>query len=223
LVKRASITAVGTAERQTADAVLMIRPANFRANDETLATNHFQTRENAGEASIVAARAAAEHANLAAALEAVGVRVHVFDGRAAARAPDELFPNNWVSLHGDGTAVLYPMAAASRRRERRGDVLPALAALGYRVARVVDLTHHEARGAYLEGTGSLVLDRVARCAYACRSPRTHDAVLAEFGRELRYDVVPFAAHDAEGRPVYHTNVCLAVGTRLAVVCGAAID
>src|SRR5690606_24099745 len=132
--------------------------------------------------------------------------------------PDELFPNNWLSLHADGTAVLYPMAAENRRRERRGDVLPALEQLGYRIARVVDLTHYERQGAYLEGTGSLVLDRVARRAYACRSPRTHDVVLDAFARALDYDVVAFSAHDAAGRPVYHTNVCLAVGTRLAVVC-----
>lgn len=222
LVNDSTASVAARTEPQTADAVLMIRPACFGANEETLATNHFQTRARAADADDVAARAAAEHANLAAALEAAGVHVHAFDGRAAARAPDELFPNNWLSLHGDGTAVLYPMAAASRRRERRDDVLPALENLGYRVERVVDLTHHERHGAYLEGTGSLVLDRVARCAYACRSPRTHDTVLADFGRELGYDVVPFSAHDAAGRAVYHTNVMLAVGTRLAVLCAEAI-
>jgi hypothetical protein len=215
-------------EPQAAAAVLMIRPARFGANLETLATNHFHGRAPGNDAGTdtvadaVAARAAAEHAALAAALEAAGVRVHVFDGRAAARAPDELFPNNWLSLHGDGTAVLYPMAAPSRRRERRDDVLPALAALGYRISRIVDLTPHEERGAYLEGTGSLVFDHTTRTAYACRSPRTHDNVLEELGRTLGYEMMPFAAHDTAGRAVYHTNVMLSVGTRFAVVCVAAI-
>ncbi len=207
-------------EAQTAGAVLMIRPASFGSNDETAGSNFFQ-RPAAGLRD-AALRAQREFDALAQALTDAGVRVHVFPGQSAA-LPDELFPNNWVSLHADGTAVLYPLLAANRRRERRPELLSALAdSGGYRLDRVVDLTKLEARGEYLEGTGSLVLDRERRIAYACLSPRTHPGALAEFERSLGYAVKPFTAVDAAGRPIYHTNVMLSVGTRFAALCVAAI-
>ena len=208
-------------ERQTAAAVLMVRPAQFGSNAETAGSNFFQ--RGAQGASDAAQRAQYEFDALALALASAGVRVHQFAGQRGAGLPDEVFPNNWLSLHADGTAVLYPMLAPSRRRERRRDILDALVeSCGYRIDRVVDLTHLEARGAYLEGTGSVVLDRVARTAYACLSPRTHVAALEEFARELRYEVASFGAVDAAGRPIYHTNVVLSVGTRFAALCTAAI-
>jgi hypothetical protein len=221
-------------EQQAADAVLMVRPAQFGSNAETAGSNFFQraatamdggSAANAGRilrptASDTAQR---EFDALALALTSAGVRVHQFAGQRGAPLPDEVFPNNWLSLHADGTAVLYPMLAPSRRRERRRDILDALVdSYGYRIDRVVDLTHLEARGEYLEGTGSVVLDRVARVAYACLSPRTHVAALRELARALRYEVVPFTAVDAAGRPIYHTNVMLSVGTRFAALCTAAI-
>jgi hypothetical protein len=208
-------------EAQTAGAVLMVRPAHFRSNEETAASNFFQ-RTAAGIRD-AALRARREFDALALALAAAGVQVHQFAGQAGAELPDEVFPNNWLSLHADGTAVLFPLLAANRRRERRPEILAALAgSCGYRIARVVDLTSHEARHEYLEGTGSLVLDRVQRVAYACRSPRTHEHALDEFARELRYDVVPFAAVDAAGRAIYHTNVLLSLGTHFAALCTSAI-
>jgi hypothetical protein len=137
--------------------------------------------------------------------------------------PDEVFPNNWLSLHADGTAVLYPMLAPSRRRERRRDILDALVdSCGYRIDRVIDLTGLETRGEYLEGTGSAVLDRTQRVAYACLSPRTHVNALAELARALNYEIVPFTAVDGAGRAIYHTNVVLSLGTRFAALCTAAI-
>jgi hypothetical protein len=148
--------------------------------------------------------------------------VHRFDGQREAALPDEVFPNNWLSLHADGTAVLYPLLAPSRRRERRNDVLSTLELLGYRIDRVVDLSALEARGEYLEGTGSLVLDRTERVAYACLSPRTHLRALDEFARALDYEVIAFHAVDGAGRPIYHTNVLLSVGTRFAALCMGAI-
>jgi hypothetical protein len=170
-----------------------------------------------------ARRAQHEFDSLALALAGAGVRVHEFAGQRGAGLPDEVFPNNWLSLHADGTAVLYPMLAPSRRRERRRDILDALVdSCGYRIDRVVDLTSLETRGEYLEGTGSVVLDRVSRVAYACLSPRTHLRALGELARALRYDVVPFTAVDAQRRPIYHTNVMLSVGTRFAALCSAAI-
>ena len=208
-------------EQQTAGAVLMVRPAHFGTNAETAASNFFQ-RPALGS-SDAAQHAQHEFDSLALALAGAGVRVHQFAGQRGAALPDEVFPNNWLSLHADGTAVLYPMLAPSRRLERRRDILEALVdSCGYRIDQVVDLTGLEARGEYLEGTGSVVLDRVQRVAYACLSPRTHVNALAELARALRYEVVPFTAVDAAGRPIYHTNVVLSLGTRFAALCTAAI-
>jgi hypothetical protein len=208
-------------ERQTAGAVLMVRPARFGTNAETAGSNFFQ--RSAPDSSDTALRAQNEFDALALALASAGVRVHQFAGQRDAALPDEVFPNNWLSLHADGTAVLYPMLAPSRRRERRRDVLTALVdSCGYRIDRVVDLTGLEARGEYLEGTGSVVLDRARRVAYACLSPRTRGLALAEFAHALRYEIVPFTAVDAAGRPIYHTNVVLSLGTHFAALCTAAI-
>jgi hypothetical protein len=208
-------------EPQTAGAVLMIRPAHFGSNIETAGSNFFQ---RASAATLdTAARACREVDSLALALAGAGVRVHQFAGQRRSPLPDEVFPNNWLSLHADGTAVLYPLLAENRRRERRPELLTALREQhGYRIDRVVDLTHLEARGAFLEGTGSLALDRARRVAYACLSPRTHATALAEFGRALDYEMLPFAAVDRAGRPIYHTNVLLSVGTHFAALCTSAI-
>jgi hypothetical protein len=218
---RAMSAASTSQEPQSSPAVLMIRPARFGANAETAESNHFQ-HATGGNAD-VAARAAREFDALAVALAAAGVRVHAFAGQRGSALPDEVFPNNWLSLHADGTAVLYPMLAPSRRRERRVDVLHTLGAEhGYRISRVVDLSHLEARGTFLEGTGSVVLDRANRVAYACRSPRTHADALAAFGDELGYETLEFDAYDARGRAIYHTNVLLSIGTAFAALCTRAL-
>ena len=143
--------------------------------------------------------------------------------RPVPACPDAVFPNNWVSLHADGTVVLYPMLAPTRRRERRLDLVLELERRGgLRVERLLDLTHHELDGRFLEGTGSVVFDHVARAAYACRSPRTHMAVLEELCAEIGYEPVAFDAADAGGVPVYHTNVMLSIGTGHALVCAEAV-
>lgn len=207
---------------QSASAVLMIRPAAFGSNPETRASNRFQRGPEA--AGPGAARAAlAEFDAAAAALEHAGIEVHVFDDRPAPQCADAVFPNNWVSLHADGTVVLYPMLAPSRRQERRLDLLVELERRGgFGVTRLVDLTHHELAGRFLEGTGSVVFDHLGRIAYACRSPRTDATVLAELCEELGYRPFVFDARDDQGVPVYHTNVLLSVGTRFAVVCAEAV-
>jgi hypothetical protein len=137
--------------------------------------------------------------------------------------PDAIFPNNWVSFHRDGTVTLYPMLAPNRRWERRDEILEQVVRKGgFRVSRTVDLTHREAEEKYLEGTGSVVLDRVHRMAYACSSPRTDLDVLGEFAQLLDYDLMTFDATDSSGRAIYHTNVLMAIGTGFAVVCGDSI-
>jgi hypothetical protein len=214
-------TSTRAPEAQAADAVLMIRPQNFGSNAETAATNFFQS--SAANIPDTALRAQREFDALALALASAGIRVYQFNGQAKPALPDEVFPNNWLSLHADGTAVLYPLLAENRRRERRPEILAALQReQGRKFARIVDLTKLESRGEYLEGTGSLVLDRERRVAYAALSPRTHPNALAEFGRALGYEIVAFTTVDRAGRPIYHTNVLLSLGTRFAALCTSAV-
>ena len=201
----------------------MVRPASFGANPQTAPSNRFQSVDPPRNAAGAAAQARVEFDRLAAALDEAGVRVHAFDDLAAPACPDAVFPNNWVSLHADGTVVLYPMLAPNRRGERRLDLLAELERLGgYRVERLLDLTWHELEGRYLEGTGSVVFDHAARLAYACRSPRTDLRVLDELCAELGYEAVPITGTDRDGVPVYHTNVMLAIGSGFALVCTEAV-
>ena len=212
----------GDAAAQAAGLVLMVRPASFGWNPETHASNRFQ-RDEPLLASAANTRACEEFDALVAQLRAAGVAVHVAQDRPAPVCPDAVFPNNWVSLHADGTVVLYPMLARNRRLERRLEVIATLAAAhGLTVKRLLDLSHHEAHGRFLEGTGSVVFDHVQRIAYACLSPRTHAEPLAELCDELGYVPCAFDACDATGVPIYHTNVMLAVGSRATVVAASAI-
>jgi hypothetical protein len=205
------------ARRQCAEAVLMVRPASFGYNPETAATNRMQ-RPPAGAGGAEGAEARKEHEGLAAALESEGIDVCLVEDTPAPLKPDAVFPNNWVSFHEDGTVVLYPMQAESRRRERRREVVDSVAErLGFTVMRTVDLTSHEAEGRYLEGTGSLVLDHIERTAYASLSPRTDAVVLGEWCRKLGYEPIVFSAVDRAGVPLYHTNVMLCIGEKAAVV------
>jgi hypothetical protein len=202
---------------QCAATVMMIRPASFGWNADTAGSNRFQSR-GAVSGRLAADLARLEFDALAGALRDAGVSVHAFEDRAEPICPDAVFPNNWVSFHADGTAVLYPMLAPSRRLERRPELLQQLADRNaFELRRIVDLTYFEDRSEYLEGTGSLVLDRVGRVAYACLSPRTHRGPLEAFCARLGYEPFAFEAADAEGIPVYHTNVVLSLGSALAVV------
>jgi hypothetical protein len=206
--------------QQCASAVLMIRPAAFDYNPETAATNKMQKPRDAqsGRAQSDQAQALSEFDQCVQALRGEGVSVCAVDDTPTPPKPDAIFPNNWVSFHEDGTLVLYPMQAESRRRERRPEVIDAVVRqLGFKVSRVVDLTRHETAGRFLEGTGSLILDRCNRVAYACLSPRTHPAVVEEWARELGYEAVSFEAFDPGGVPYYHTNVMMCIGKRMAVL------
>ena len=206
---------------QCADAVLMLRPSAFGWNAQTALTNRFQVPPPPCN---LQSRAIVEFDRLADALAVAGVEVHALADRAEPPCPDALFPNNWVSLHADGTAVLYPMLAPNRRLERRPEFLAELVQRGgFRIERLLDLTHHELGGRFLEGTGSVVFDHVSRAAYVCLSPRSDAAVLSELCEEIDYEPVVFNATGPAGAPVYHTNVMLAIGDRFVVVCADAVD
>lgn len=209
-------------ESQTTKHVFLVRPCHFGSNSETAGSNAFQQHvsDSAGE---IQTRALAEFDGLFQALRLVGVVPIVFDDTDDPVKPDAVFPNNWVSFHGDGTVCLYPMEAPSRRIERRADIVEALSANnGFHVRKIVDLSAAEGDGLFLEGTGSMVLDRVNRVIYAALSSRTHMSVLADFAQQADYDITAFDAVDSAGRPVYHTNVMMAIGSRFAVICADAI-
>jgi hypothetical protein len=208
----------------------MIRPANFGFNPQTAASNAFQQSPAAPphepadrRGAEIQALALREFDRLADALERAGVAVMVAHDTDEPVKPDAIFPNNWVSFHADGTVVLYPMLAPNRRLERREDLVgEVVAAGGFRTARTVDLSDREQRGQYLEGTGSLVLDRARHVAYANISARTDLDALGDFAQQLDYDLVTFESADGAGRSVYHTNVMMSVGTGFAVVCAESI-
>lgn len=210
-------------ELQVTRDVFMVRPTRFMGNSQTAGSNRFQQLSGTDDSVDAQLLAGREFASLVTVLTDAGIRVNVFDDTSEPHTPDSLFPNNWVSFHADGTVVLYPMLAPNRRLERRMDILESLSiAHGFTVRRIVDLTYREAEGKYLEGTGSLVLDRVNHVAYACLSPRTDPEVLGEFAQQLDYELVAFTATDGSRIPIYHTNVMMSVGTRFAAVCSAAL-
>jgi hypothetical protein len=209
-------------ESQLTSTVLMIRPAGFESNPMTAASNRFQGKSTA-PAEEQHAAALREFDALVLALRNAGIEVIVINDTPEPHTPDAIFPNNWISMHADGRVVLYPMEAENRRTERRLDIVEYLtSACGRQVSEVVDLSDHEARGHYLEGTGSMVLDRANRIAYACVSTRTHLDPLGDFAQRLDYEVVAFDAVDSNGVPIYHTNVLMSIGEQLAIICDEAI-
>ncbi|MGR9093127.1 MAG: arginine deiminase-related protein, partial [Gammaproteobacteria bacterium] len=209
-------------EPQLASTVLMIRPVRFESNPLTAESNQFM--EDPGEPPREQQAAAIlEFDGLVTVLRNAGVAVVVVEDTREPHTPDSIFPNNWLSTHADGRVVLYPMEAENRRTERRADIVDYLSdELGFLVTEVVDLTAHEHDGHFLEGTGSMVLDRVNRIAYACSSSRTHFDPLADFARRMNYDVVSFDAVDNDGVPIYHTNVLMSLGEEFVAICGESI-
>ena len=206
-------------EAQTSGTVLMVRPASFGFHAEAAESNVFAQARPQADLSA----ALREFEAVVQALDNAGVEVLLLEDTPDPAKPDAVFPNNWVSFHADGTMVLYPMATEARRLERDPDRLKArLESAGFEVQRVVDLSFHEKHGHFLEGTGSLVIDRPQRRAYANLSPRTDAMVIADFDDRLDFSTLLFDAHDRSGRPIYHTNVAMSFGAKFAVLCTEAI-
>jgi hypothetical protein len=211
-----------TTESQLASSVLMIRPARFESNPLTAESNRFQGKTSATPAE-QHTQALIEFDSLVTALRNHGINVVVVVDTAEPHTPDSIFPNNWVSFHADGRVVLYPMEASNRRTERRVDIVESIdSEYGFHVSEIVDLSHHEKDKHFLEGTGSMVLDRVNRVAYACLSTRTQMDALGDFAQRMDYDVVAFEAVDRDGVAIYHTNVLMNIGEKIVVICSEAI-
>jgi hypothetical protein len=207
-------------EAHSANAVLLVRPACFGFNAEAAESNVFA---HASADADLQAKAVAEFDALARRLSDAGIEVLLLEDTPSPAKPDAVFPNNWFTTHPDGTLVLYPMATAPRRLERRpDDVREVVEKHGFEVRRVIDLTSHETEGRFLEGTGSLLLDRARRRAFASLSTRTDAETIADFDRQLGYSTFIFDARDPGGRPIYHTNVLLSLGSSFAVLCPEAV-
>lgn len=201
---------------QTTNNIFLVRPSNFGFNAETAVSNAFQNEINESQESIKQ-KVREEFDAFAAKLRSHGVHVTVFDDTISPVKPDAIFPNNWVSLHQDGTVILYPMCAPNRRYERRKDIIDSLKT-NFKISQIIDLSKYEAENRFLEGTGSVVFDHVNRLAYACLSPRTDKDILAEVCEILNYKAVPFHSHDPAGKEIYHTNVMMCIAEKFAVIC-----
>jgi len=208
-------------QRQNTSSILMIEPARFRYNEQTATNNHYQKILQDLKPKEAQQKALSEFNDFAEKLRAAGIEVIICKDQKEPDTPDAIFPNNWVSFHEDGTVVLYPMFAPNRRLERRMGIIRELQDKhNFEVSEILDLSHHEKEGKFLEGTGSLVLDRQNRIAYACLSERTNREVLEEFCEEMDFEAIVFSAwQNFQGKayPIYHTNVMMSVGSEIAVV------
>lgn len=199
---------------QTTSHLLMIKPVRFNFNAETAVNNSFQQASNDDA---VAEKATAEFEQFVTVLTDAGVDVTVVPDTAEPHTPDSVFPNNWVSFHQDGTVFLYPMFAVNRRLERKPHVLAAIGEK-FQITNTIDLSGYESSQLFLEGTGSMVLDRVNKIAYACLSPRTAPEVLHDWATKSGYKIVSFVSVDSNGAPIYHTNVMMCVADKYVVIC-----
>lgn len=210
--------------KQVTRNVVMIRPESFRKNEQTAVNNYFQGDSPKSKEDIVR-QAQQEFDGFVEKLSAVGIDVLVINDIKNNNTPDALFPNNWISMHQSGMVALYPMFAENRRRERREDVLDLLEAKGFQIDSVMDYTSAEAVGIFLEGTGSMVLDRQNRKVYCALSSRSDEELFIEFCEDFEYTPVIFKAYQKNSTKealIYHTNVMMAVGEHFAVICSESI-
>ena len=206
---------------QTTSHLLMIRPVQFAFNPQTAVNNAFQVASpwsTPTNESLIHTQALEEFDRFVGVLHQQGpLDVTVLQDPPHPSTPDSIFPNNWISFHPDGVVCLYPMFAVNRRQERKPTVLQQLTR-NFIIKRTIDLTDFERDNLFLEGTGSMVLDREHKIAYACLSPRTEATVLKAFCEEMGYEAVVFKAVDDEGRAIYHTNVMMSVAENFVVIC-----
>ena len=212
--------------KQTTDSILMIRPVAFRMNEQTAVNNYYQKVLDGLSPETVNAKAQQEFDAFVAKLRKAGVKVTVIEDTLEPNTPDSIFPNNWISFHETGDVVLYPMFAENRRAERREDILDVLEDDGFVIKEIMDYTLAEEDGVFLEGTGSLLLDRENGKAYCALSPRAEEELMIEFCEDFEYTPVIFEAFqtvNGKRELIYHTNVMMTLGDTFAVICADCID
>ena len=211
---------------QITNTVLMIRPVQFRMNEQTAVNNYYQKVLEHTLPETVNTKAVAEFDTMVKTLKNAGIQVIVVEDSKEFDTPDSIFPNNWISFHKNGTIGLYPMFAKNRRLERKASIIEAVEAEGFKIETVVDYTAAEDDGYYLEGTGSILLDRENQKAYCALSERADEELFIEFCEDFEYTPVVFSAYQTVNNKrelIYHTNVMMCLGTTFAVVCLASID
>tara|TARA_B110000003_G_scaffold121437_1_gene123813 strand:+ start:9454 stop:10395 length:942 start_codon:yes stop_codon:yes gene_type:complete len=211
---------------QTTNSILMIRPINFRMNEQTAVNNYYQKVLDNILPSSVNAKAQKEFDAYVDKLKSFGVQVVVISDIENTDTPDSIFPNNWISFHENGTVGLYPMFAINRRSERRDDILDTLEENGFVIKNTIDYSNAEIENIFLEGTGSLLLDRVNRKAYCALSPRADEYLFIEFCEDFEFTPIIFTANQTvnnKREPIYHTNVMMCLAETFVVICLASID
>ena len=213
--------------KQTTNSILMIRPVAFRMNEQTAVNNYYQKVLDGLSPETVNAKAQQEFDTFVTKLRKMGVNVTVVEDTLEPNTPDSIFPNNWISFHESGDVALYPMFAENRRAERReDDILDILEDEGFKINQIVDYTSAEEDNVFLEGTGSLLLDRENGKAYCALSPRADEEVMIEFCEDFELTPVIFEAFqtvNGERKLIYHTNVMMCLGDTFAVICADCID
>ncbi|WNW01790.1 arginine deiminase-related protein [Tenacibaculum sp. HL-MS23] len=212
--------------QQTTNTILMVRPASFRMNEQTAINNYYQQELAGMLPATINAKAQQEFDAFVIKLKAVGVNVIVVEGTKEPDTPDALFPNNWISFHENGDVAIYPMFAENRRLEKREDILEILEEKGFEIKNVIDYSAAEEEGLFLEGTGSMILDRTYNKAYCALSPRADEELFIEFCEDFEYTPVVFTANQTineKREAIYHTNVMMCVAESFAIICLEAID
>ncbi len=212
--------------QQTTNTILMVRPISFRANEQTASNNYYQKTVDGKSPEKLQQLAEQEFDDYVEKLRSIGVNVVIYDSKDNLDTPDAHFPNNWISFHQNGTIGLYPMFAPNRRLERREDVLETIEEKGFKIDNVIDYTSAEDAGFFLEGTGSLILDRVNRKAYCALSARADEELFIEFCEDFEYTPIVFKAYqtvNGQRKEIYHTNVMMCIGETFAVICLDCID
>ncbi|WP_297694719.1 citrulline utilization hydrolase CtlX [uncultured Eudoraea sp.] len=211
--------------QQITNTILMIRPVQFRMNEQTAVNNYFMEDIDLHN-NTINLKAQQEFDTFVAVLRAKGIEVIVIEDTLDPDTPDSIFPNNWISFHSNGTVVIYPMFAENRRKERREDILDVLEANGFLIENIMDYTSAEEEGLFLEGTGSILMDRVNQKVYCALSDRAHEELVIEFCEDFNCTPVIFTAYQSvngERLPIYHTNVMMCMGETYAVICLDSID
>jgi len=211
--------------KQITNTILMVRPVQFRMNEQTAVNNYFMEDIDL-QNNTINLKAQQEFDAFVDVLRNKGIEVIVIEDTPVPDTPDSIFPNNWISFHSDGTVVIYPMFAENRRAERREDILDILEANGFLIENIIDYTSAEKEGLFLEGTGSILMDRVNQKVYCALSDRAHEELVIEFCEDFECTPVIFTAYQSvngERLPIYHTNVMICMGEAYAVICLDAID
>uniref|UniRef100_UPI0040498B33 citrulline utilization hydrolase CtlX n=1 Tax=Flavobacterium sp. TaxID=239 RepID=UPI0040498B33 len=211
---------------QATNSILMIRPVAFRMNEQTAVNNYYQKEVANVLPATINAKAQEEFDAFVAKLSEVGVHVLVVEDTLKPNTPDSIFPNNWISFHDNGDVVLYPMFAENRRLERREDIFEIVEKHGFEISEIMDYSSAEMDGFFLEGTGSIIIDRENKIAYCALSERADEELFIEFCED--YDMQPvifeaFQTVENERKLIYHTNVMMSIGSKFAAICADAID